>query len=258
LEIRLPPHSLLYREGDGETLHLPLDNVIAPFVIDHRQWQTEELEFIAAHAPQTRCVLVDAGANAGLITRQLLHRLPEIAAAVCFEPHPGNFQYLMRNLAHLPQCRAINAALGPERGELRFYEELGNAGNYSLNVDAMRGRAYRISVVQCIQACEAEVLSSLEPALQRLPLIWKSDTQGFDELIMTSLEDSFWSRVECGVMEIWRIERPRFDRARLAAILSAYSIRRFGDDPLRDVSVREILEFSEGADYKHRDLFFAR
>jgi FkbM family methyltransferase len=258
LQIRLPERSPLYSRDGGQVVELPLDDVIAPFVLDHGQWQTEELEFIAAHPPPTPSVLIDVGANVGLITRQLMHRLPQIRAAACFEPHPGNFRLLERNLAHLPHCYPVQAAVGERAGDLCFYEEPGNAGNYSLNPDAMRGREYRTSVVKCVPATEAQLLAPLPEELRHHPVVWKSDTQGFDELIVTSLPDTFWSRVAVGVMELWRIERPCFDRQRLARVLANFSVRRFGEDPDRNLAVNDILAFSDGRDYRHSDLFFAR
>ena len=257
VHLRLDAGSPLYQAGAGESIELPLDDVIAPIVLAKGRWQTEELDFIGAHQPQ-RCVLIDVGANIGLITRQMLHRLPGIEAAVCFEPHPGNFRFLERNLAHLPQCHLVQAAVGAAEGELRFYEETGNIGNYSLNLDAMRGKQYRTSVVKCVRADEAHLLGPLPQSLRSLPLVWKSDTQGFDELVMTHLTDDFWSRVHAGVMEIWRIERPAFDRDRLGRILGQFAVRRFGDAPERNVPVDEVLHYSSGVDYQHRDLFFAR
>jgi FkbM family methyltransferase len=243
LQLRLAPESPLYRAGGGETVEFPLDEVLAPFVLDHGQWQTEELAFFEAHVAQQASVLVDVGANVGFITRQVMHRLPRVVAAVCFEPHPGNFTYLK---------------LGRQNGELLFYEETNNAGNYSLNIDAMRGKDYRTSAVKCIAASEQAILAALSEAQRALPVIWKSDTQGYDEIIMTALPDSFWNRVQCGVMEITRIERPPFDQDRLGSILKGFEVLRFGDDVARNLAVDEVLEFAGGGDYRHRDLFFAR
>lgn len=259
VHMRVPQDSPLFKAGGGEFIELPLDDVIAPFVLAHGHWQMEELEFIAAHQPAGRSVLIDVGANIGLVTRQLSHRLPNLAGALCFEPHPANFRWLSRNLAHLPQCRLVQAALGTGADEeLRFYEEIGNVGNYSLNLDAMRGKRYRTSVVKCVPATESQLLGHLPEALRGYPLIWKSDTQGLDELIMTGLPNSFWSRVHAGVIEMWRIERPAFDRERLAEILGAFTIRRFGAALDRNVSIDEILEYSAGCDYRQDDLYFAR
>lgn len=256
--LRVPAESPLYQAAGGELVELPLDDVISPYVMEHGQWQTEELEFLSQHLPNGRCVLVDLGANIGLITRQLLHRLHNVVAAVCYEPHPGNFRMLQRNLGHLPKAVLIQAAMARDEGELRFYEEVQNAGNYSLNEDAMRGKEYRTSVVRCVAASEQEILGHLPHELRALPLLWKSDTQGYDETIMCSLPDSFWGRVHAGVMEMWRIDRPAFDRARLGHILSGFTVRRFSHDPARNLSVEEILEYSAGSDYGHADVFFAR
>lgn len=258
VRMRVPPDSPLFAPEGGEIIDLPMDEVIAPYVLDHGQWQSEELNFLAAHLPERRCVLIDVGANIGLITRQLLHRLPTIAAAVCYEPHPGNFQLLARNLSHLPQCRLVQAAVGTAEGELTFYEDKHNAGNYSLNLSAMRNTEYVTSVVHCIPATEAQLLAPLDEPLRHLPMIWKSDTQGFDELIMVTLPDEFWARVHGGVMEISRVSRPSFDRARLRSILAMYPVRRLGFELDRNVSVDEILAYAEGDDHQHRDLFFAR
>ena len=121
----------------------------------------------------------------------------------------------------------------------------------------MRGREYRTSVVACIQATADNLLAPLTDEQRTLPIVWKSDAQGFDEVIVTALPDAFWSRVHCGVMEISRIDRPAFDRQRLGAILASYPIRRFGRNDAT-ATIEEILAFSDGRDSTHRDLFFAR
>jgi FkbM family methyltransferase len=258
LSMRLPQASPLYKPEVGETIDLPMDDSIAPFVLTHGRWQAEELQFIRAHLPLRSAVLIDVGANIGLVTRQLMHQLPSIVAAVCFEPHPRNFRLLTRNLGHLPQCYLVHAAVGGTEGMLEFYEEASNAGNYSLNLDAMRGKEFRTSTVRCMSATAENLLGSLPPELRDGPIVWKSDTQGFDELIVTSLSDEFWSRVHCGVMEIWRIAKPTFDRSRLATILAMFPVLRFSEDMQKNLSANDVLEFATGDDYQHRDLFFAR
>jgi FkbM family methyltransferase len=258
LRVRLPPTSPLFSAAGGQCIELPVDRIIAPFVLDHGQWQAEELDFIGAHLSSRPAILIDIGANIGLVTRQLLHRLPQIAAAVCYEPQPTNFHYLQRNLAHLPQCHLVQAALGQTDGELQFYEDVSNAGNYSLSPDAMRGSEFRTTSVKCLRASDEQLLAPLPAALRESPIVWKSDTQGFDQIIMTGLSESFWRRVQVGVMEIWRIEHPPFDRRRFREILEGFSVRRFSDRPDTNVAVDEILAYGDGTDYQFRDLFFAR
>jgi FkbM family methyltransferase len=44
-------------------------------------------------------VIYDVGANIGLYTLYAVHRFPETAHAICFEPEPQNFAKLNRNIA---------------------------------------------------------------------------------------------------------------------------------------------------------------
>ncbi len=257
ITVRLSRHSALFRQGDAETLELPLDRVIAPWVLDHGCWQMEELDFVVAHAPRQPLILFDIGANVGLMTRQLMHALPGIVGAVCYEPHPLHFTVLARNLAHLQHCHLVQAAAAAAAGQLSFYEDMHNSGNYSLNIDAMRGREYRTSIVECVRAHDAEFLNRLSPETAQLPIIWKSDTQGFDEIIMTSLSDEFWSRVPVAVMEISRVKRPQFDALRLSNILELFPVRRFGNCPER-LSVEDVLQYAEGSDALQKDLLLAK
>lgn len=256
--LRLHPDSPLYRSAGGELVELIVDDVLTPHVLASGQWQLEEVAFLSAYGQREACVLIDIGANLGLVTRQLMHQVSNISAAVCFEPHPENFRVLSRNLAHLPHCYLEQAALGTADSELTFYEDTHNVGNYSLNPSAMQGKEHRTSIVKCLKATDDNVLSPLPDALRSLPLLWKSDTQGFDEAIVTNFSDAFWARVQAGVMEIWRIERPEFDRRRLGAILQQFPMRRFGDSPERNLSVEEVLRYTAGRDGKSRDLHFAR
>jgi len=254
----LPADSPLLRAGVADAIELPVDRVITPFVITHGHWQAEEIDFIARHAPQGPAVLFDVGANVGLVTRALCHALPQIEAAVCFEPHPLNSLLLQRNLAHLPHCHVVAAGLGPVAGLLPFYVEDGNAGNYSLAADAMRSRSHRQISVPVLQASEENLYAPLAAALRESPVIWKSDTQGFDEVIATALPAAFWQRVQVGVLEISRIVRPEFSRQALAQLLQHFELRRFADRPDHNLTVEEIMAFAEGSDDTHADLFLAR
>jgi FkbM family methyltransferase len=253
--------SLLYRDEGGEQVELAMDRVIAPVVMQHGDWQADEVRFLVQHAPKGACVLLDVGANVGLMSRSLCHSLPQLRAAVAFEPDPGNYRLLLRNLAHLPVCHPQRAALGAEDGELPFYLDEDNCGNYSLLADAMRARHHQQIVVTCHRATEQALFAPLgaqADSLRALPVVWKSDTQGFDEIIATTLPLAFWQRVQCGVMEIARLDRPKLDRERLAAVLEGFDIRVWSHAPTKQLSVQAIIEHSRGLDDQHADLLFAR
>jgi FkbM family methyltransferase len=61
-------------------------------------------------------LVIDAGANIGLASLWLLGRYPG-ATIHAFEPEPGNFAFLARNLRFLTGARANQAALGDRDGE---------------------------------------------------------------------------------------------------------------------------------------------
>jgi len=254
---RVPEESPLFRRGDGEILELPLDKTMARWVLEHGSWQIEDINFVAAHAPKQPLVLLDVGAHIGLMTRQLMHLLPDIAAAVCYEPQALNFAILSRNLAHLPNCHLVQAAVGSMSGRLTFYEDTQNTGNYSLSIESVRSREYQVSEVECVRAHDGEFLNRLPSETAHLPIIWKSDTQGFDEIIATSLSDDFWSRVPVALMEISRINRATLDVTRLSSILGLFPIRRFSTRP-ELLSVEEILRYAHGSDGSHQDLLLAK
>jgi FkbM family methyltransferase len=254
---RVPPGSPLFRQGDGEILELPVDKVITRSVLEHGNWQLQDLQFVSAHAPKGPLVLLDIGAHIGLMTRQLLHLFPNVVAAVCYEPHPGNFSLLSHNLAHLHNCTLLQAAVGAVSGELTFYEDLHNTGNYSLSIDSMEGREHRVNSVDCLRACDEEFLGRLPPGAADVPIIWKSDTQGLDELIVTSLSEDFWRRVPVALMEISRIRRPELDVNRLRSFLESFPVRRFGSGPDL-LSVEQIMRYATGSDGLHEDLLLAK
>ncbi len=257
ITLRLSTESPLYSD-DASSVSLPMDEVMTPFVLANGHWQLEELGFFKTHLPAGPCILVDVGANIGLVTRQLLHGLPSIHSAVCFEPNPENHRLLCQNLRHLSQCTAIQAALGSEDGVLDFYEDTTNFGNYSMVEKAMHGSSFRTSKVKCLTATAENVLGAFSPGTISYPILWKSDTQGFDETIVTTLPDSFWERVHAGVMEVWRIEKPAVDYPRLATILGRFPNRYFAGAPDRILSTDEIIQYSKGTDYSHQDLCFVR
>ncbi|MGH7069370.1 MAG: FkbM family methyltransferase [Acetobacteraceae bacterium] len=254
---RLPQGSPLFRQGGGEVLELLIDRVTTRWILERGSWQQEDLDFVVARAPKQPLVLLDIGAHIGLMTRQLMHVFPDIVAAVCYEPHPLNFATLSRNLAHLENCSLVQAAVGTVAGQLTFYEDIYNTGNYSLSLGAMDGREYRTNKVECVRAHDEEFLQRLSAETAQLPIIWKSDTQGLDEIIVTSLSDDFWSRVPVALMEISRMNRPALDAARLSGFLERFPIRRFGSSP-KLLSVEEILRFADGTDGSHQDLLLAK
>jgi FkbM family methyltransferase len=147
--------------------------------------------------------LIDVGANCGLFTSQMMKNWPDlIHGAICIEPHPTNFSCLERNLARATNVRKFKIALGRNSGLFPFYEDRINAGNYSLLKDSVASTNVRETLTEVKQVSEFFSDAQLEPGL----LYWKSDTQGYDQLIVSLTPDEVWRRVNVALIELRPIQ----------------------------------------------------
>lgn len=236
-------------------LRMVVDEIVAPAVFSADAWQPEELQFIRDHVrDDRRYLLVDVGANAGFVTRQVLSSLPAVTGAVCYEPEPKNFDCLRFNVSHRPTV-LHNAGLGAADAALDFYLDPANCGNYSLNADAMAGGSAGRATVQVLDA-RAESLKWLELGAREggRSFIYKSDTQGSDELIASRVAPSFWDRVDVAVIELWRIDKPRFDVEAFTAVLDSFPNKVALADPGAPLTTREVMQYLAGRDRQFADL----
>ena len=237
------------------TLALPFDKTMAPAVLAQAAWQPEEIAFLSRLLTRDRYTLLDIGANVGLVTLQILQAQPKVKAAICVEPDPQNFACLSFNTArHGATVVRHNVALGGEEGTAEFFRDVRNIGNYSLNPDAMRGQDFERAAVTVRDA--ERFLAEQRPSLMAAPLIWKSDTQGYDELVISKAPADIWGNVQVAIVELWRIQKPAFDADAFRAKLDAFPNRRIGSGP--QVTTDEVMTFLSGADYAHDDLYLWR
>ncbi|MEJ0018698.1 MAG: FkbM family methyltransferase [Acetobacteraceae bacterium] len=240
----------------GDTIALPFDKAMLPMIARDSGWALETQDFVQTHAnPAQRYAVLDIGANIGLFTRQIALRLPNLARFLCVEAEPGNFRALRYNVASLgDRVTTWNLALADADGETRFFRDAGNFGNYSLNEDAMRGQAFDTVSVQ--RAATGRWMRDNVRLADDERLIWKSDTQGYDELIISLTPMELWQRIDVAVVELWRIRKPSFDQAEFA--------RRMDDFPNRSIGVgnrsstADILDYLSGDDWQFEDLYLWR
>ena len=234
----------------GETFILPRDRVISRAVLSAAEWEYKLIEKVSTHLNHGKSyTLLDIGANIGLFSRQFFKRSPVFHRIMCIEPHPENFAMLRFNLGHLlDRVDLFNIALGSANCEELLYCDTENFGNYSLAPDAMRNRSFRQVPIFVRETSEWMFQHVKEPD----GVVWKSDVQGFDELIVAATPLEIWSRLEIAVMEIWRIRKPAFDRQALRDRLDAFPHRQLGD--AMDITTDEILDYAAGDDWTHSDL----
>ena len=237
----------------GDSLLLPDDEVISPDVCNHAAWDFANLEAFAAHiAPEKSYSLIDIGANIGLFSRQLAHRSNQISHFICIEPEPKNFKALKYNLAGLGDRAAFyQLALGSSDGVAEFFRDVENIGNYSLVADAMRNRPH-----DSIQVITRDARSWLSEHLGRAEqVLWKSDTQGNDELIVARAPLEIWRRVEVALLEMWRIDKPDYDRDAFHERIEIFPNRLLGG---RRVSASDVMEYLSGDDWQFENLLLWR
>jgi FkbM family methyltransferase len=240
----------------GDKVSLRNDAAMSRPIIAKGEWGADVNLELARHLKSgTSYTLIDVGANIGAVSRQLLRSTPAIRHAYCFEPDVDNFACLSFNLAPFAgRVTLLNYGLSDREGSFQFWRDTENAGNYSLAPDAMRDRPSEVTTVRTLSAEDWFRTSGLSSCSDRL--VWKSDTQGYDELIISNCPMDVWRRIDSAVIELWRIEKPAFDRDAFRA--------RLEDFPNRTVkglgvqTPEQIMDYLSGNDWEHSDLFLWR
>lgn len=235
----------------GDSLLIFNDEVIGKSCRENASWELENVrEFSSFIHSDRQYTLIDVGANIGLFTRQLLVLSDRIARIVCVEPDESNFRALQFNVATLkPTVELHNFALAERDGVAEFLRDLENPGNYSLNNDALRNRLFEKVTVPTRSTSEW----AKQTFADNCPLLWKSDTQGSDELIVSQVPWEIWARVDVAMLEMWRIQKPDYDRSAFRHRLEQFPNRKLGDT--LNVSTDDIFAYLSGDDWTFEELF---
>jgi FkbM family methyltransferase len=244
----------------GHPVKIVADPVMSPFILGRHVWQVEELEFAKrvciGSAPIT---LIDVGANMGLFSRQLIVALPTIVETFAYEPEPLNFACLVQNLAPFrDNVRFIQAALSNSAGNMDLLLNPDNVGNFSFNPNAMPTKHSKMSVQtkDAADECTTWMASGRR-------IFYKSDTEGFDEVVAARILPDVWPHIFAGIMEILRVDKPPFDSSMLATFLDNFPNKVLLANSATHVaearvSTAEVMNFVHGNDRLHRDLGFWR
>jgi FkbM family methyltransferase len=261
IEWRPPPGSPL-RCGDS-TVRLPMDGIIGPRTLAHGHWHDEHAAHIRSRLPRYgtgRHVLVDVGANIGLVTRQLLASQPEAwAGALCFEPEAGNLARLRWNVAPLPQVRVEPFAVSDGDGTATLHVDTGNAGDCSLlELPASHARqGVQTQQVQLISGAEAwERIRALQGPGQRL--VWKSDTQGHDITIVAAMPPAMWAEVDIAMIEVRAVDVAPGVVDRFLQVAAGFVSRLVVKHGERTITMDELERFCRSKSGSEFDLLLCR
>lgn len=239
--------------GNSKSISLPTDGIIGKTTFENNCWDREKINFFHLHSQRyDKIVLVDVGANVGLFSRQCVSAMNNIQMIFAYEPQRVNFSLLQRNLTDIQvKTLIVNAALSNKDEETILFEDQRNCGNYSLNKGAMWDHPeYKTSTVKVIDALSEQ----LKWTEIDKPIFYKSDTQGFDELIATTYDTDFWSKVECASFELWRVNKPELNTDKFIQMLNQFPNKSFQYENRNSLTNEDVLNYISGTDGNHEDL----
>ena len=191
----------------GTILELPRDRMIFQHVRQKGFWELEESKFLArglkraCWEPNTKTVLLDIGANTGLVTLQAMNLSNTNNKVFLFEPLPRHASAIKYNLSNLSNIHLHKFALSDKNGEADIFTESTNHGNSSLLnsvVPEIGMISTKIQLVDTTEYCN-EFLNNFEK------YVIKCDTQGMDALILSRFPERIWKNCESAIIEVWAL-----------------------------------------------------
>ena len=191
----------------GTVLEIPRGLAIYEYVKNKGFWEIEESKFLARGLkraclkPNTKTVLLDIGANTGLVTLQAMNLSNTINEVFLFEPVPRHVSAIKLNLRNLLNIHINEFALSNMNGEANIYTEAANHGNSSLLnsvVPRIGMISTQIQLVETKEYCN-KFLNNFDT------YVIKCDTQGMDALILSRFPARIWKNCESAVIEVWAL-----------------------------------------------------
>jgi len=175
-----------------------LDQMITPSILKHGEWEYFIINFIKKEIKNKKEKLnfVDIGANIGLISKQLLNEKLGINKFLCIEPEKKNFSLLKKNLELFNNVLFYNFALTEKKsGYQKIYINKNNIGDYTL-LKKINLSAYFIKCIN-INIFFKKLFNK-----SNNKIIYKSDTQGLDEILILSLDKKYLKKIKILIIEI--------------------------------------------------------
>jgi FkbM family methyltransferase len=249
----------------GTTLELPKDGLIFKRVLEDGQWELEESKFLAeglkralSSTKSKKCVLIDIGANTGLITLQAMNLAKTSNEVHLFEPVPRHVQSIKNNIEPLRRNSNINVhgvALSDRNGSSRIYIETSNQGNSSLLASVVPYNNQAFAEIELVETSEF-FRSAL---LDYDRYVIKCDTQGMDALILSRIPSQVWEKVECALIEVWALEEiQEIDVRNLVKKWNSFSSISWISGSSWKVSLDDVQDFWLSKTGFYRNLYLSR
>ena len=217
-----------------------IDQLITPNILKSGKWDYFIIEFINKYCLKKRSKFnfVDVGANIGLISLQLINTNRYIKNYFCVEPDIQNYNILKENLSvnKTNNINTYNYALidGKNKKKQKIFIDKSNFGNYSL----IKKNDYQIDYVKSYNA--KKFLNRIINKYGSYKFIYKSDTQGYDEIILLSLGSNIIKRFKILILEISNFDFLARNIDKFIEILDQFDEKV--DEKGRNLNNKNILE----------------
>lgn len=188
--------------GEKNTnIYIEPDDVIYRSVMLKGTWCAEESHYLSSLL-EANSVLLDLGANVGLISLQVVNINPNFYQVIAVEPRRNTNKNLILNLEKPCSQKGVRLqvckfALGSTSGKFPIYTEKSNIGNSSLLKELTPAAEFEIITVRAANDFYNELL------IKSRSIVIKSDLQGMDIEVLLNFPMIFWENVIGGIIEIW-------------------------------------------------------
>ena len=199
-----------------------IDQIITPNILKKGKWDYFIIKFICKYIKNktNQFSFIDLGSNIGLITRQLYLKKPDIKNFHCIEPEKENYNILLNNLDSVKNVYTYNYALtNQESGIKKMYLNKNNFGDFSLLKNSNKTTTY----INTLNA--SSFFNKIISKHKINKIIYKSDTQGLDEMIVLSLSKKILDKIDMMILEISNFYYLKKNILQFFALIENYNVK---------------------------------
>lgn len=241
----------------GDLLQLPRDRANYNYIKGDGSYETEQVLFLSSllsdlQQSGVKVLFLDLGANVGLISRQVWNLCEQKPQIMCVEPIPQHLEALEWNLRELAgkKLTICNYGLGPRTETREINLDLDNFAASSLITDFLSGDRKQAVQVEIKSVAEfAKLLDGYDK------FVIKIDIEGYDALVLNSLPEEVWERVEGVCIELLNLPEIEEGEKRLLILnLKRFTYLSWAKTPKNFISIEELSNFLLSTDEIGRDL----
>lgn len=219
-------------------------------IIDTGKFEETETQTILSFVKEDT-VMLDIGANMGFYSIRVGQKA-SAGKIIAFEPDPGNFAVLQKNLAlnKLTNVTTYNAALSDKKDTMRLYKHPFNVGDYRLYNDG-----------DFSEYVDVPTLRLDDVVKERVDLI-KIDVQGFEYFVLKGGASLLENYMPIVISEFWPrgLRNSGASPAEYLTMMNGlgYSVSKIDENNRKviDVSYETLLADSEKTTNRYMNLVF--